>query len=126
MRRKKHKLHFLRILKLSQYWILGLTSSLYSTFKPITMTYQEKVKNAFGVLENAKIQVFIALVNVAMHSEFKAIDELFEEGEQFSFRSSDFDHALDPNIQSLQHVVKSIEIAKNQMLGYNGANNLDL
>ncbi|WP_297337245.1 hypothetical protein [Algoriphagus sp.] len=90
------------------------------------MTYQEKVKNAFGVLENAKIQVFIALVNVAMHSEFKAIDELFEEGEQFSFRSSDFDHALDPNIQSLQHVVKSIEIAKNQMLGYNGANNLDL
>ncbi|MFC3415940.1 hypothetical protein [Algoriphagus hitonicola] len=90
------------------------------------MTYQEKIKEAFQSLEEARIQVFTALVNVAMHSEFKDVDELFEEGEQFSFRSSDFDHATDPNIQSLQYAVKAIEIAEDEMLGWNGANNLDL
>lgn len=62
------------------------------------MIYQEKVKEAFDTLENAKIQVFTALINVAMASEFKDVYELFEEGEFFSFRSSDFDHVSDPNI----------------------------
>ncbi|MGM0946499.1 MAG: hypothetical protein ACQEW9_15050 [Bacteroidota bacterium] len=90
------------------------------------MNYQEKVKEAFEALESAKIQVFTALVNVAMHSEFKDVDELFEEGEQFSFRSSDFDHATDPNIQSLQYAVKAIEIAEDEMINWNGLNNLNL
>jgi hypothetical protein len=90
------------------------------------MTYQEKVKEAFEALENAKIQVFTALINVAMASEFKDVDELFEEGEFFSFRSSDFDHASDPNIQSLQYAVKAIEIAQEEMIAWNGLNNLNL
>ena len=47
------------------------------------MNYQDKVKEAFEILEDAKIQVFTALINVAMVSEFKEIDELFDEGEFF-------------------------------------------
>ncbi|MDE0558769.1 hypothetical protein OU792_02165 [Algoriphagus sp. NF] len=90
------------------------------------MNYQEKVKEAFEALENAKIQVFTALINVAMASEFKDINELFDEGELFSFRSSDFDHASDPNIQSLQYVVKAMEIAEEEMIAWNGLNNLNL
>lgn len=90
------------------------------------MNYQEKVKEAFEALENAKIQVFTALINVAMASEFKDINELFDEGELFSFRSSDFDHASDPNIQSLQYVVKAMEITEEEMIAWNGLNNLNL
>ncbi|KPQ10801.1 MAG: hypothetical protein HLUCCX10_15565 [Algoriphagus marincola HL-49] len=90
------------------------------------MNYQDKVKEAFEILEDAKIQVFTALINVAMVSEFKEIDELFDEGEFFAFRSSDFDHANDPNIQSLQYVVKAMEIAKEEMIAWNGLNNLNL
>ena len=44
----------------------------------------------------------------------------------FAFRSSDFDHANDPNIQSLQYVVKAMEIAKEEMIAWNGLNNLNL
>ena len=90
------------------------------------MNYQEKVKEAFEALESAKIQVFTALINVAMASEFKDIDELFDRGELFSFRSSDFDHASDPNIQSLQYVVKAMEIAEEEMIAWNGLNNLNM
>lgn len=89
------------------------------------MNYQEKVKEAFEALGEAKIQVFTALVNIAMASEFKDIDEIFEEGEFFSFKSSDFDHASDPNIQSLQYVVKAMDIAEEEMITWNGLNNLN-
>lgn len=87
------------------------------------MTYQEKIKEAFQNLEDARILVFTALVNVAMHSEFKDVDELFEEGELLSFRNSDFDQASDPNIITLNETVKSIEFAQGELIALN---NLDL
>ncbi len=89
------------------------------------MDYQQKVKEAFEVLQEAKIQVFTALINVAMASEFKDVDELFENEEFFSFRISDFDHADDPNVNILQHVVKSMEIAEEELIGWNGKNYLE-
>ncbi|WP_144605449.1 hypothetical protein [Algoriphagus algorifonticola] len=89
------------------------------------MSYQKKVKEAFETIESSKIQVFTALVNVAMNSEFSDVDELFEEGELFSFKSSDFDHATDPNILSLLAVVKALEIAEEEMLTWNGSGLMD-
>lgn len=89
------------------------------------MDYQQKVKEAFEILQEAKIQVFTALINVAMASEFKDVDELFANEEFFSFRISDFDHADDPNVNILQHVVKGMEIAEEELIGWNGKNYLE-
>lgn len=89
------------------------------------MNYQEKVKEAFEILEDAKIRVFTALINVAMSSEYKDIDELLADEKYFSFRVSDFDHASDPNINTLQHVIKTMEIAEEEMIAWNGLNNLN-
>jgi hypothetical protein len=89
------------------------------------MDYQQKVKEAYEILQEAKIQVFTALINVAMASEFKDIDDLFPNEEFFSFRISDFDHADDPNVNILQHAVKSLEIAEEELLGWNGKNYLE-
>ena len=87
------------------------------------MTHQEKIKEAFQYLEDARILVFTAMVNVAMNSEFKDVDELLDEGELFSFRTSDFDQASDPNIITLNDAVKSIEFAQGELIAWN---NLDL
>lgn len=89
------------------------------------MDYQEKVKEAFVIMQEAKNQVFTALINVALASEFKDVDVLFGIDEQVTFRASDFDHADDPNLNILQHVVKSMEIAEEELIAWNGKNYLE-
>ncbi len=89
------------------------------------MDYQQKVKEAFASLQEARIQVFTALINVAMASEYKEVDDLFAEDEFFSFRTSDFDHAEDPNVGILLNAVKRMEIAEEEMISWNGKNYLD-
>ncbi|GMQ28687.1 hypothetical protein Aconfl_13300 [Algoriphagus confluentis] len=90
------------------------------------MNYQEKVREAFEILEDAKIKVFTALIQVAMSSEYQDIDELLSDEKNFSFRISDFGHATDPNINTLHHVVRIMEIAEEEMIAWNGQNNLNL
>jgi hypothetical protein len=87
--------------------------------------YQKKVREAFEIIEEARIQVLTALINVAMANEFKDVDALFKNEEVFSFRVSDFDHADDPNVNILQYLVKQMEISQEELIAWNGKNYLE-
>jgi len=84
------------------------------------MDYQQKVIEAFETLEEVKMKMFTALINVAMSNEYKELDEILAQEETFSFRESDFDHAEDPNIEILLYMVKQMTIAQEEMKAWNG------
>ena len=71
--------------------------------------YKETLDETVDNLINVKHQLFENLVNIAMSNELIEINEVFEEGDVYSFELSHFEGSSDVNVNILVELIKKVE-----------------
>ena len=71
-----------------------------------------------GLLESQEL-LFSNAINLAMSSEMKEYDELFELGDKYEFDIKQFEDSKDANVQLLVTLVKSLNSARDSIININ-------
>lgn len=82
--------------------------------------YKNALASACKCMAEARNELFIALVNVAMNNEHSELDETFKTGEIFNFEKDHFRDCEDLNLAKLYKLVDKIDEVYSSVVNLNG------
>jgi hypothetical protein len=88
--------------------------------------YRKFLLEAIEGLKESQELLFTNAINLAMSSEMKEYDELFELGDKYVFDIKQFEDSKDANVQQLVTLVKSLNSACDSMININAINDEEL
>ncbi len=88
--------------------------------------YRKFLLEAIKGLKESQELIFSNAINVAMSSEMKEYDELFELGDKYVFDIKQFEDSKDANVQHLVTLVKSLNSTCDSIININAITDEEL
>ena len=88
--------------------------------------YRDTLIEAVDYLIEVRENVFTNALNLAMVSEFKEINDVFEEGDEFNFNLKHLDKSSDFNVQKIVDLIENIETTVFSLININVIKNDEL
>lgn len=96
------------------------------TTRKMMNDYRKFLLEAITGLKESQELIFSNAINLAMSSEMKEYDELFELGDKYEFDIKQFEDSKDANVQLLVTLVKAINSACDSIININAITDEEL